>query len=190
VYQYASGTGLRGFLCTGLNPTNSFSRAADSFHEAWCALYRDVSVASPSAALEHPNGSEHAKCPCAESRRRYSRRVMTAEVSASELKQSNPVPERRKHPRHRYIGRADGMWFTAMTYEISAGGLSAATTTNLTVGEKVSLSPVVNKRVEAIVRRKNGSMYGFEFIGLTAQIQSKILKLCEGLPLFQSLIDA
>lgn len=81
------------------------------------------------------------------------------------------------------------MWFTAMTYEISAGGLSAATTTNLSVGEKVSLCPVVDKRVEGIVRRKNGSMYGFEFLGLTAQIEAKILKLCEGLPLFQSLMD-
>jgi hypothetical protein len=47
---------------------------------------------------------------------------------------------------------------TAMTYEISAGGLSAATPPNLSVGEKVSLSPIVKKRVEAVVRRKNGSM--------------------------------
>lgn len=119
---------------------------------------------------------------------------MTVEVQAKELEHFNPVKERRKHPRHRYIeriyiGKADGMWFTAMTYEISAGGSSAATTTNLSVGEKVSLSPVVDKRVEGIVRRKNGSKYGFEFLGLTAQIEANILKLCEGLPLFQSLID-
>jgi hypothetical protein len=82
------------------------------------------------------------------------------------------------------------MWFTAMTYEISAGGRSAATPTTPTVGEKVSLSPVVDKPVEAIVRRKSGSMYGSEFLDLTPQLQSKILKLCESLPLFQSLIDS
>jgi len=32
-------------------------------------------------------------------------------------------------------------------------------------------------------------MYGFEFLDLTPQIESKILKLCESLPLFQSLAD-
>ncbi len=104
------------------------------------------------------------------------------------------MDERRKHPRHRYIerlyiGKRDGMWFTAMTYEISVGGLSAATTTELEIGEKVSLSPVADKRVEAIVRRKQGAMYGFEFIRITAQIEAQLVKLCEGLPLFQSLID-
>jgi PilZ domain len=120
---------------------------------------------------------------------------LTSEVPAQELEPSNPVQERRKHPRHRYIerlyiGKADGTWFTAMTYEISAGGLSAATPTNLAVGEKVSLSPVVNKRVEAIVRRKSGAMYGFEFLGLTVQLEEKVRKLCESLPLFQTLIES
>ena len=122
-------------------------------------------------------------------------RPMAAEVQASELEASNPVQERRKHPRHRYIerlyvGKAAGTWFTAMTYEISAGGLSAATPTILAVGDKVSLSPVVDKRVEAIVRRKNGAMYGFEFLDLPPQIEAKIVKLCATLPLFQSLIDS
>ncbi len=81
------------------------------------------------------------------------------------------------------------MWYTAMTYEISGGGLSAATTAELTVGDKVKLSPVVDKRVNTIVRRKKGAMYGFEFVGLTPKIEARILKLCKGLPLFQSLID-
>jgi hypothetical protein len=54
-------------------------------------------------------------------------RPMAAEVQASGLEASNPVQERHKHPRHRYIerlyvGKADGTWFAAMTYEISAGG--------------------------------------------------------------------
>ncbi|HTZ46517.1 MAG TPA: hypothetical protein VMH20_02940 [Verrucomicrobiae bacterium] len=61
-------------------------------------------------------------------------RPRTAEVQATELESSNTVQERRRHPRRRYIerlyiGKADGTWFTAMTYEISAGGLSAATPT-------------------------------------------------------------
>jgi hypothetical protein len=69
--------------------------------------------------------------------------------------------ERRKYPRHRYIerlyiGRKDSLWYTAMTFEISAGGLSAATTADLQVGEVVKLSPVFEKRVDAIVRRKRG----------------------------------
>lgn len=104
------------------------------------------------------------------------------------------IEERRKHSRYRYIerlyiGKKDGMWFTAMTYEISVGGLSAATTTELKIGEKVSLSTVADKRVEAIVRRKQGAMYGFEFIRISPQIQAQLVKLCERLPPFQSLID-
>jgi hypothetical protein len=95
-------------------------------------------------------------------------RATPMQGQTTELEPSNPAQERRGHPRHRYIerlyiGKVEGTWFTAMTDEISPGGLAAATPTNLSVGEKVSLSPIVNKRVEAIVRRKNGSMYGFEF---------------------------
>jgi hypothetical protein len=64
-----------------------------------------------------------------------------------------------------------------------------ATATELKIREKVSLSPVADKRVEGVVRRKQGAMYGFEFIGITPQIASQLVKLCEGLPEFQSLID-
>ena len=119
---------------------------------------------------------------------------MNTEEQASERPVLGVGIERRKRSRHRcierlYIGRRDGMWYTAMTYEISAGGLSAATTADVTVGEKVKLSPVVEKRLEAIVRRKQGAMYGFEFVELAPQIEDQIRKLCEGLPLFQSLVD-
>jgi hypothetical protein len=76
-----------------------------------------------------------------------------------------------------------------MTYEISATGLSAATTVPLAVGEKVSLSPVAEKRVQAMVRRNSGAMHGFELLGVATELQEKIQKLCEGLPLFQSLIE-
>ncbi len=78
------------------------------------------------------------------------------------------------------------MWFTAMTYEISAGGLSAATTAELQLGEKANLSPVADKCVEAIVRRKKGAMYGFEFQGVTTQVEAELLKLCEGCRYFRA----
>ena len=104
-------------------------------------------------------------------------------------------PEKRRYPRHRYIerlyiGRQNGLWFTAMTYELSLGGLSAASTADLAIDEIVRLSPVMDKCVQAVVRRKHGAMYGFEFLGITPQIQSQIDTLCEGLPLFHTLLDA
>jgi PilZ domain len=119
--------------------------------------------------------------------------AMDAEAQAIAPSTENSA-ERRKHSRHRYIeqiyvGKSDGLWFTAMTYEISATGLSAATTVPLAVGEKVSLSPVAEKRVQTIVRRKTGAMYGFEFLGVATELQEQIQKLCDGLPLFQSLIE-
>jgi hypothetical protein len=119
---------------------------------------------------------------------------MDAETQAREPAPVREGPERRRHARHRYIeriyiGKHDGTWFTAMTFEISVGGLSVATTVALEVGEAVNLSPVVGKRVEAIVRRKQGAMYGFEFVELTPKIVEQIQKLCETLPLFQSMID-
>jgi hypothetical protein len=49
-----------------------------------------------------------------------------------------------------------------MSFEISGGGLSAATSGYLEVGEQVLLFPVLRTRVRATVRRRNGSMYGFE----------------------------
>jgi PilZ domain len=119
---------------------------------------------------------------------------MNAEVQMSKSQPGGLEIERRRHTRHRYIerlyiGKQDGMWYTAMTYEISVGGLSAATTAELAVGEKVKLSPVMEKRVEAVVRRKHGAMYGFEFLDLASRVQDQIGKLCEGLPLFQTLSE-
>jgi PilZ domain len=119
---------------------------------------------------------------------------MNPELRSSEPAAAAVEVERRKHTRHRYIerlyiGRRDGMWYTAMTYEISTGGLSAATAADLEVGEIVKLSPIVEKRVESIVRRKQGVMYGFEFLELPVGIDDQIRKLCEGLPLFQTLTN-
>jgi hypothetical protein len=102
--------------------------------------------------------------------------------------------ERRKYPRHRFIvelniSRENGISMHGMAFEIGAGGMSAATAGQLEVGEQVILYPVMRTRVKATVRRKNGSMYGFEFVAPTAEFQQKILALCETLPLFQTMAD-
>jgi hypothetical protein len=103
--------------------------------------------------------------------------------------------EIQKAPVH--TGRADtfsqaglaGQPYQAMRFEISLGRMSAATPNVLFVGERVELYPVMGFRAKAVVRRKNGAMYGFEFVDLDGQQQAKIGKTCEGLPEFQSMID-
>jgi hypothetical protein len=102
--------------------------------------------------------------------------------------------ERRRHTRHRLgqpiqIWLHDGRAYPAMAFEMSESGLSAATTNHLRVGEKVDLSPVAKYRVSAIVRRKTGSMYGFEFVELNEGQQKGIRDLCKDLPLFRSMLD-
>jgi hypothetical protein len=43
-----------------------------------------------------------------------------------------------------------------------------------------SLSPIVGKAVKAIVRRKLGTMYGFEFLGLTESQKHQLRGLAPG----------
>lgn len=102
--------------------------------------------------------------------------------------------ERRKHPRHTYVERIiihikDVTWTAAMSFEISAGGMSLATAKEFAVGQRVELWPVVGNKVEAIIRRKTGAMYGLEFVELTTQIKEEIEKLCETLPSFRSMAE-
>jgi hypothetical protein len=102
--------------------------------------------------------------------------------------------ERRRHSRHRFIvdlniSSENGASMHGMSFEIGAGGMSAATSGPLEVGEQVILHPVMRTRVKATVRRKNGSMYGFEFLAPTAEFREKILALCQTLPLFQTMAD-
>ena len=47
-----------------------------------------------------------------------------------------------------------------MSFEISVAGMSVATSKELAIGEHVKLSRVPGKKVEAVMRRKSGSMYG------------------------------
>ena len=111
----------------------------------------------------------------------------------SNLIQSAPGGiERRKHSRHRFIidlniSTENGASMHGMSFEIGAGGMSAATSGPLEVGEQVILYPVMRTRVKATIRRKNGSMYGFEFLAPTAKFREKILALCQTLPLFQTM---
>jgi len=76
-----------------------------------------------------------------------------------------------------------------MTFEISEGGLSAATPNILRIGEVVELNPVLGYRLKAIVRRKHGAMYGFEFLWLTEEQKASIRAKCQSLPAFRSLLD-
>ena len=86
--------------------------------------------------------------------------------------------ERRRHTRHRLgqpiqVWLEDGRGYPGMAFEMSESGMCAATTSDLRVGDKGDLSPVATYRVSAIVRRKTGSMYGFEFVELTEKQQKR-----------------
>lgn len=115
-----------------------------------------------------------------------------------EPRQTPLAAERRRHTRHRYAtsveirvedprGRYD--IFDAMTFEISEGGLSAATPNILLIGERVEFYPILGYRLRAVVRRKHGAMYGFEFLGLTEMQKQTIQRKCETLPIFSSMLD-
>jgi hypothetical protein len=85
------------------------------------------------------------------------------------------------------IYRNDGSFCQAMTCEISVGGLSATTPVVLRPGEDVRLSPIVGEQVSAIVRRKVGKVYGFEFTAVPRKVREEIDFLCRRLVPFQGL---
>jgi hypothetical protein len=102
--------------------------------------------------------------------------------------------ERRRHTRYGlkeriFIRRENGSVCPATTSEISIGGLSATTTEYLLIGEEVRLSPVAGEQVSAIVRRKVGNIYGFEFTDTTLlpKVVQQIHILCRGLVPFRGL---
>ncbi|HTG30157.1 MAG TPA: PilZ domain-containing protein [Methylomirabilota bacterium] len=102
-------------------------------------------------------------------------------MASNPIQEASGAPggiERRRHSRHRFnidlnISSENGASMHGMSFEIGAGGMSAATSGPLEVGEQVILYPVIRARVKATVRRKNGSMYGFEFLAPTAEFQEK-----------------
>lgn len=119
--------------------------------------------------------------------------TMGVEQESPKLAASSVI-EKRQHTRYRFIERLfvrtkTGSYHSATTFEISFGGLSAATTGILGIGENVELSPVVGEKVNAIVRRKQGAMYGFQFIDLSPTVSDRIRKLCEELPEFRTMVN-
>lgn len=107
-------------------------------------------------------------------------------------KHPNPSPrwvERRRHPRFQKIREVeicrDGVVYPATTFAISESGMSAAAPILFRVGAVVKISPIVGKTVKAIVRWRVGTLYGFEFLGLTDQQKEDLCQLCEQLLLFQ-----
>ena len=115
-------------------------------------------------------------------------------LQAGATKAAQESANRRRFTRHRFnapveIRREKGLDVDAMMFELSEGGMSAATPNILAVGEKVEVRTVAGQTVKAIVRRKHGAMYGFEFVGIHDEMREKIRNICRGLPLFQSILE-
>jgi hypothetical protein len=96
------------------------------------------------------------------------------------------LPDRRRHVRYRYsapitIRSAGGETIPGITIEISESGLSAIAAHTLAVDETVKLHPVGGGTVSALVRRRVGRVYGFEFLHLTAKQIRKIRESCKTL---------
>ena len=79
---------------------------------------------------------------------------MNAELYVEDQSVAPSGIERRKHSRHRFIvdlniSKENGTAMHGMSFEIGAGGLSAATSSRLEVGDQVLLYPVIRNRVKA-----------------------------------------
>ena len=84
------------------------------------------------------------------------------------------------------VHTAEGPAIPAITLEISDGGLSAVLAVPVKVGDTVQLERVAPGTVSALVRRKLGRVYGFEFLKLTKEQANKIQDDCRRLPLYPS----
>jgi PilZ domain-containing protein len=109
------------------------------------------------------------------------------EVAAKEV-------ERRRHARYRLvqalvISSSKQFSCKATTSDISISGLSATSSEELRIGENVHLFPVVGQRVAAVVRRKEGAIYGFEFTDLPDPVVADIHALCRGLFPFRGIAE-
>lgn len=84
---------------------------------------------------------------------------------------AGPV-ERRRYKRYRLtvpvsVCGSDASIIPAMTLEISEAGLSAVLASPLEIGASVKIYPVAGETLTALVRRKVGKIYGFEFLKVT-----------------------
>lgn len=121
-----------------------------------------------------------------------SREARAQPAELLEKPETLPAPdssEKRRHMRYRLVQAVvirrkagkDRSAHPATTSEISISGLSAVFKEVLVVGERVNLSPVGGGDVDAIVRRKAGDTYGFEFVDPSDEVVGQIHILCRGL---------
>jgi len=121
---------------------------------------------------------------------------MDGQGQPSQVGATKPAPEpveRRRYTRHRFssrveIHREQGLDLDAMTFKLSEGGMSAATPNILVIGERVEVSTIAGQTINAVVRRKHGALYGFEFMGLSEETKERIRSICRGLPAFTSML--
>ena len=113
--------------------------------------------------------------------------------SDSSAGSSDPESEKRRHRRYRFrepiLVRTKRGELPAVTQEISISGLSASTTSKLQIAEEVRLVTIVGEQIEAVVRRKNENVYGFEFLNMPAKVEEAIHALCKGLFPFRGAED-
>jgi PilZ domain len=118
---------------------------------------------------------------------------MSQEARPEGLAETHPnLADKRRHMRYRLvqalvIRRKNKTSHQATTSEISISGLSARSTELMAVGEEVILSPVGGAPVNAVIRRKTGDTYGFEFINPPDKVVEQIHILCRGLFPFRGL---
>ena len=99
-------------------------------------------------------------------------------------------PDRRRHPRYRFsvpltIRSADGAVQRGISIEISVIGLSAITSDSLRADDTVELEPIAGGKMQAVVRRNLGRVYGFEFLSLTAEQTQLVIESCKRLPVYK-----
>jgi hypothetical protein len=85
-----------------------------------------------------------------------------------------------------FISKRDGTSYPATTNEISMSGLSASSMALFQPGDEVHLSLVAGHEIVAVVLRKIGTVYGFEFALLPTEVAAEIHNLCRGLVPFGS----
>jgi len=78
---------------------------------------------------------------------------------------------------------SDGRTIEGITLDISEGGLAAAISSPLAVGDRVMLQPICGGAVSAMVQRVLGRIYGFQFLNLSAEQIHRIREACKHFPL-------
>jgi hypothetical protein len=98
-----------------------------------------------------------------------------------------PSTERRRYLRYRLsqpisVKPQEGSPVLAITLEISEGGLSAVLASPIRVGAAVTICSLGAEALPALVQRKVGKIYGFEFQDLTEVQLSRLKEICRRLP--------